>query len=101
MKGSSLYFNPQEKLLTFHSSELALTLWMWTGRCRQLARGPSQAAAAQDVDVQVVDGLASIWSIVDNNPVAIGQTRIFGYFPGRHHQVAQQLVDKEHKRIWL
>lgn len=47
--------------------------------------------------MQVVNRLASIWSIVDHNPVALSQTCIFGYFPGRHHQVAQQLVDKEHK----
>lgn len=74
-------------------------MWMWAVRCRQLARGPSQAAAAQDVDVQVVDGLASIRSIVDHNPVAISQTCSFGYFLGRHHQVAQQLVEKEHRLI--
>lgn len=66
---------------------------MQTVRWQKLARGPSHAAAPQYVDVQVVDRLTSIWSIVDNNPVAFCQTRIFGHFPGRHHQVAQQLVD--------
>lgn len=74
---------------------------MWTFGCKQLARGPTQGAAAQDVDVQVVNRLASIRSIVDHNPVAFSQTRVFGYFPGCYHQVAQQLVDKEHKRIML
>lgn len=101
MRDSSIFFNPRDKLLTFHSNKLAFILWMWTVRHRQLARGPCQAAAAQDVDVQMVDRLASIRSIVDHNPVAISQTCIFGYFPGRHHQVAQQLVDKEQKRITL
>lgn len=75
--------------------------WRQKTRRRELAGGPSQAATSQDVDVQVVDRLASIWSIVDYNPVAIGQTRVFGNFLCRHHQVAQQLVDTEHKHITL
>lgn len=62
----------------------------------QLAGGPLQAATTQDVDVQVVDGLASVRPVIDHNPVAIGQTCVFGELPCRHHQVAQQLVDTEH-----
>lgn len=59
------------------------------------ARWPPQWAPPQDVDVEVVDGLASIWSVIDDNPVALRQTRLLSTFPCNYQQVAQQLKDTE------
>lgn len=60
-----------------------------------LARGPLHPASTQDVDVDVVDRLASIWPIVNDDPVAFFQARIFSTFFCDDHQVAQQLRHRE------
>lgn len=58
----------------------------------ELAGWPSHGAPSQDVDVEMVDRLASILSIVHHDPVAFSQTLVFGDFLCYQHQVAQQLV---------
>lgn len=58
---------------------------------QRLARWPPQRAPTQDMDVDVVDGLASIWSVIDDNPVALRQAGLFSTFPCNYQQVAQQL----------
>lgn len=75
---------------------MALRTWIWTGWLeagpQELAGWPSHGAPSQDVDVEMVDRLASIRSIVHHDPVAISQTLVFGDFLRYQHQVAQQLV---------
>lgn len=64
------------------------------GRWR-LAGGPLHYASTQDVDVDVVDRLASIRSIIDDDPVAFSQASLLSNLLRNYHQVAQQLVDRE------
>lgn len=67
----------------------------------RLAGGPLHLASTQDVDVQVVDRLASIWSIIDDDPVASVQAFFLSTCFCNHDQVAQQLVDAEDEYITL
>lgn len=54
--------------------------WMVCAERLWLAGRPTHLASTQDVDVDVVDRLASVLSIVYDNSVAFGQTRVFGAF---------------------
>lgn len=54
-----------------------------------LAGGPLHPASSQDVDVDVVDRLASIGSIVDDDPVTFSKTCLLSTLFGNYHQVAQ------------
>lgn len=65
---------------------------MVRGGRQELAGWPRHGAPSQDVDVEMVDRLASIRSIVHHDPVAIIQTLVLGDFPCYQHQVAQQLA---------
>lgn len=60
-----------------------------------LAGGPVHRASSQDVDVDVVDRLASIRSIIHDNPVAFSQARVLSTLLCNYHQVAQQLRERE------
>lgn len=52
--------------------------WMVRAERRRLAGRPTHLASTQDVDVDMVDRLASVLSVIDDNPVAFRQTRVFG-----------------------
>ena len=41
--------------------------------------------------MDVVDGLATIWPIVDDDAIAVVQTLVLGYLLGHQQQMAQQL----------
>lgn len=69
----------------FHMTNTANRLLVWI-----LARGPGHLSTPQDVNMDVVDRLPSIWSIIDNNSVAIGQTCLLSTLLGNNHQVTQQ-----------
>lgn len=70
-----------------------------TDRC-SLAGGPPHCASTQDMEMDVVDRLTSVLSIVDDNPVAFGQARLLSTLLCDYHQVAQQLRD-ERENWWL
>lgn len=61
------------------------------GLCGQLAGGPAQLASAHHVDVDVVDGLATVGPVVQDQPVALGQADLLGTLLGHYHHVAQEL----------
>lgn len=42
------------------------------GYLRYLARRPGHMAAAEQVDVQVVDGLSAVWACIDDQAIAVG-----------------------------
>lgn len=42
----------------------------------RLARWPAQLPSAQEVQVQVIDGLRPVFAVVDDNAVAIGQAEV-------------------------
>lgn len=67
---------------------------------KRLAGGPLHPAATQDVDVDVVDWLASVCPVVDDNPVAFGQARCLSTLLSNYQQVAQQLGDREINKEW-
>lgn len=50
------------------------------------------------MDVDVVDGLASIWTIIDDDPVAFRQAGLLGTLPRNYHQVAQQLKENSKRK---
>lgn len=66
---------------------------------RRSARGPLHAAAAQDVNVDVVDRLAAVGTVVDDDPVAFGQARLCSAFFGHDQQVAQELTGEVVDRV--
>merc|ERR1719447_56281 len=66
--------------------KVKLTNW------QALARGPVQLPASKDVDVQVVDRLAPIHSIVDDHSIALFKTLFLGNFPGSEHEVTQKVA---------
>jgi len=60
-------------------------------RCsKNLSWRPGHGASAQQVDVQMFDGLAAIRAGVDHQTVAIGQMLFFGDLTGCQQQMAQQ-----------
>lgn len=72
---------------------------VWAGR-RGLTGGPLHYASPQDVDVDVVDGLASVRPVVDYDPVAARQSRILSALLCNYHHVAQQLRDRGRINEW-
>lgn len=60
-----------------------------------LAGGPLHLASSQDVDVDVVDRLAAVWPVVDDDPIAFSKTCVLSTLFGNYHHVAQQLRDRE------
>lgn len=60
-----------------------------------LTGGPAHTASTKDMDVDVVDGLASIWSIVDDESVSFSQACILSALFCNEHHVAQQLRGRE------
>lgn len=60
---------------------------------RRLTGGPTHAASTEDVDMDVVDRLTSVRSVIDDNPVAFRQARLLSTLLRNYHQVAQQLRD--------
>lgn len=62
---------------------------------RKLAGGPPHYASTQDVDVNVVDRLASIRSVIDDDPVAFSQASLLSTLLCNNHQVTQQLRKRE------
>ena len=59
---------------------------------RRLPGGPLHLTAAEQVDVKVVDGLASGAPGVDDAAkAAVGKPFPLGYLPGDHQQVAEQV----------
>ena len=41
--------------------------------------------------MDVVDGLSTIWPVVDDDAIAVVQTLVLGYLLGHQQQMAQQL----------
>lgn len=60
----------------------------------RLSRGPTHLAPTQDMQMDVVDRLAAVWSIIDDNPIAVFQASIFSQLLCNQRQVAQQLADR-------
>lgn len=60
----------------------------------RLSWGPTHLAPTQNMQMDVEDRLASVWSIIDDNPIAVFQASIFSQLLCNQHQVAQQLADR-------
>jgi hypothetical protein len=58
-------------------------------KLRTLARGPVHGAAAEEVDVEVVDGLAAVGAGVDDEAVAVGEVLLASDFCGDVEEVAE------------
>jgi hypothetical protein len=59
-------------------------------RSECLSRGPGEGAAAEQVDVEMVDGLAAVMAGVENDAVAAGEFLFAGNLGGGPEQVAEQ-----------
>ncbi len=58
---------------------------------RRLGGRPAQLAAADDVQVQVVNALTSVLAVVDDDPESFSESLLFGHLLGHNHQVSKQL----------
>ena len=59
------------------------------GEPRWLTRGPVHGSAAEEMDVEVVDGLAAVGAGVDDEAVAVGEILPAGDFCGGLEEVAE------------
>ena len=57
-----------------------------------LARGPCHGAAAEEMYVDVVDGLATVFAGVDDGAVSLGESFSAGDFRGGPLEVAEQVL---------
>jgi hypothetical protein len=57
---------------------------------RQLARWPAERAAAEEMQVQVIDRLAAFAASVDHHAVALGEPEVPGDLAGCAQQMAEQ-----------
>ena len=55
-----------------------------------LSRGPGERASAEQVDVEMIHGLAAVLAGVDHHAVALGQALLAGDLGGGPQQVAEQ-----------
>lgn len=54
-----------------------------------LPRGPTQPAASEEVDMEVPNRLATVPSLIHNEPVAVlVQSKLCGHTHGQTHQIA-------------
>lgn len=63
------------------------------------AWGPTHLTPTQNVEMDVVDRLASVLSVIDHDPEAVAQAGILGTFLCNQHQVAQQLEEKKNEIV--
>ncbi len=66
-----------------------------------LARGPVHLAAADDVQVQVVDGLAAVGPVVDHHTVALAQTLLLGHLGSRGAAAHAGMIKDDAPRVEL
>ena len=57
---------------------------------KDLARGPGERTATQDVDVEVRDGFAAVRAVVDHEAEAGGEVEFTGHRAGGEQQVTEQ-----------
>ncbi len=59
-------------------------------RSLPLPRRPRERPSAEQVDVEMLDGLAAVFSCVDHHAIAIGEALVAGDLGGGPEQVAKQ-----------
>src|ERR1035438_5572702 len=62
--------------------------WLQPELC--LSRRPSERTAAEQMDVEVIDGLAAVFARVDHHTIALGQPLGAGYLCRSPQQVTKQ-----------
>lgn len=83
-----------------------------------LTRGPLQLSLAQEMQMQMVDGLGTIRAVIDNHSESLVQALLFGHLAAHQQQMAEQCAivvgrlgqlgngfaryDEEmHRRLWI